>query len=200
MSAEALSTLLLSRRSLRRYAERPVEDEVVRAIVEAARVAPSASNGQPCRWVAVRAPAARAALAAACFSGIFAATRFAARAPLILALCADRRGALRAAHAIKDSAMYQLDCGIAGEHLVLRAAELGLGTCWIGWFNRRAARRSLGVPRGVEVVSLIAAGYPPEGWAPPARPRLALPSILWADRWGRGMPGDEGDGQVRTGG
>jgi nitroreductase len=186
-----LEALLLSRRSLRRYAERPVEDEVVRAMVEAARLAPSASNGQPCRYVAVREPAARAALAAACFSGIFTPTRFAARAPLIIALCADRSGLLRAAHALKDSAMYQLDCGIAGEHLVLRAAELGLGTCWIGWFNRRAARRSLGVPRGVKVVSLIAAGYPPEGWAPPPRPRLPLASILWGDRWGRPVPGNE---------
>ena len=186
-----LEALVRARRSLRRYAERPVDDAVVRAMVEAARLAPSASNAQPCRWIAVRGTSARSALAAACFSGIFSPTRFAARAPLILALCAERAGALRRAQAVKDSAMYQLDCGIAGEQLVLRAAELGVGTCWIGWFNRRAARRALGVPRHVRVVSLIAAGYPPEGWAPGPRPRLALSSVLWADRWERPFPGAE---------
>lgn len=194
-----LETLLRARRSLRRYADRPVEDEAVLAMVEAARLAPSASNAQPCRWVAVREPGARAAMAAACFSGIFTPTRFAARAPLILALCAERAGLIRTAQSLKDSAMYQLDCGIAGEHLVLRAAELGLGTCWIGWFNRRGARRALAVPRHVKVVCLIAAGYPPEGWAPRARPRLPLSALVWSDRWGRVFPGaGGGESALRT--
>ena len=79
---------------------------------------------------------------------------------MIVALCAERGTLVEAGKAIKDRAMYQLDCGIAGEHLVLRAAELGLGTCWIGWFNRRAARRVLGAPFHVQVVCLIAVGYP----------------------------------------
>ena len=90
--------------------------------------------------------------------------------------------------------MYQLDCGIAGEHLVLQAAELGLGTCWIGWFNRRAARRALGAPWHVQVVCLIAVGYPRQDSAPGRRTRNALSSMLWRDSWGRSFPGAEAYG------
>ncbi len=195
-----LEVILRSRTSLRRYADRPVSDRDVLSLVEAARLAPSASNAQPWRFVAVTAASARARLANVCLSGIFRPTRFAAAAPLIVALCAERAGFIRRAQAIKDSAMYQLDCGIAGEHLVLRAAELGLGTCWIGWFNRRAARRVLRVPRHVKVVALISVGWPPDGWEPRPRPRVALASIRWRDRWGEAFPGaDSGSGEIRTG-
>jgi nitroreductase len=123
-----------SRASIRQYDERAVSDTDIIAIVEAARRAPSAENAQPWRFVAVKSAASREALARVCFSGIFSPTRFAARAPLLVALCAERAGLIEAGKSIKDRAMYQLDCGIAGEHLVLQAAELGLGTCWMcGW-------------------------------------------------------------------
>jgi nitroreductase len=178
---------------VRHYEERDIPDEDILALVEAARQAPSAENAQPWRFVAVRSPAAREALSRACFSGIFSPTRFAARAPLLVALCAERTGLIEAGKSIKDRAMYQLDCGIAGEHLVLQAAERGLGTCWIGWFNRRAARKALGAPWHVQVVSLIAVGYPrevnPPGTSAQRRPRRSLSSMLWLDSWGESFPG-----------
>jgi nitroreductase len=178
-----------SRASIRQYDERAVSDTDIIAIVEAARRAPSAENAQPWRFVAVKSAASREALARVCFSGIFSPTRFAARAPLLVALCAERAGLIEAGKSIKDRAMYQLDCGIAGEHLVLQAAELGLGTCWIGWFNRRAARKALGVPWHVRVVSLIAVGYPRAGDVRKQRPRKPLSSILRLDSWGQSFPG-----------
>ena len=177
------------RQSVRRYNDRPVPESDILSLVEAARQAPSAENAQPCRFVAVTDTAVRNELARACFSGIFSPTRFAARAPLIMALCAERGTLVEVGKAIKDSAMYQLDCGIAGEHLVLRAAELGLGTCWIGWFNRRAARRVLRAPFHVQVVCLIAVGYPMTGTEPRRRVRRPLSSMLWKDRWGEAFPG-----------
>ena len=198
MSLSAFETLVRARVSLRRYSEKAVPDDVILSVVDAARRAPSASNGQPWRFIAVAGGPARDALARACFTGLFSATRFAAKAPLIIALCAERAGLMRAAHAVKDSAMYQLDCGIAGEHLVLRAAELGLGSCWIGWFPRRRARRALGAPPHVKVVSLIAIGYPPEDWTRPVRPRRGLSEILFRDRWGRAFPASD-NAEVRSG-
>ena len=199
MSPSPFGRLVLSRVSVRHYEEREIPDADIVAMVDSARRAPSAENAQPWRFVAVKSPAAREALSRACFSGIFFPTRFAARAPLIVALCAERTGLVEAGKSIKDRAMYQLDCGIAGEHLVLQAAELGLGTCWIGWFNRRAARRALGVPWHVRVVSLIAVGYPRAANAPSTsahaaprrRPRKPLSSMLWLDSWGKGFPGAE---------
>jgi nitroreductase len=191
VSASPLLELIASRRSVRRFLERPVSEDIVRALVEAARAAPSADNAQPWRFVAIQDPHALAELARASFSGIFFPTRFAAHAPLLIALCAERATLLEAGKSIKDRAMYQLDCGIAGTHLVLRAGELGLGTCWIGWFDRRKARKSLGIPFHVQVVALIAVGYPQA--AGPARPKVRQPlaSMLWQDRWGRAYPGTE---------
>jgi nitroreductase len=168
-----------------------VSDGDILSLIEAARLAPSAENAQPWRFVAVVDPGVRAALAKACFGGIFRHTRFAARAPLVVALCAERATIVELGKAMKDRAMYRIDCGIAGEHLVLRAAELGLGTCWIGWFNRRAARRVLRAPFHVEVVSLIAIGHPPAGWEPRQRTRRPLGAMLWRDSWGTEFSGAE---------
>lgn len=192
MSASPLQKIMAERRSVRRYAPRPIADEVVLSLAAAARLAPSAENAQPCRFIAVRDPAAVEKLSRASLSGVFSPTRFAAQAPLIVALCADRTGAPARAMAVKDRAMYQLDCGIAGEHLVLRATELGLGACWIGWFNRRAARRALGAPRGIQVVCLIALGYPAADLAPRRRSRKSLASIIMRDSWDSAFPGAEG--------
>jgi len=190
----SLEGLILSRCSVRRYDDRPVPDEHILAVVEAARLAPSASNSQPWRFVVVKDEQARRELARRSLSGIFSPTRFAARAPVIIALCAERAGLLESAKSLKDRAMYQLDCGIAGEHLVLRAAELGLGTCWIGWFDRRGAHRALGAPRHVRVVSLIALGYPAAGLRPRRKVRKSLDSILWVNSWGTRYQGSEGGG------
>jgi len=190
----SLETLALTRSSVRRYEPRPVPDELILSVIESARLAPSASNGQPWRFVVVKDDGDREALALRCFSGIFSATRFAAAAPVIIAVCAERAGLVEAAKSLKDSAMYQLDCGIAGEHLVLRAAELGLGTCWIGWFNRRGAHRALRVPFHVRVVCLIAMGYPVAGQQPRRKVRRSLDSILWLNRWGTRYPGSEAAG------
>jgi nitroreductase len=67
----------------------------------------------------------------------------------------DRIGA-----AIKGIDYHLLDAGIAGEHFVLRAAELGLGTCWIGWFDKKRAKRILDIPSSWDVPALIAVGFP----------------------------------------
>jgi nitroreductase len=68
------------------------------------------------------------------------------------------------------------------EHLVLAAAEQGLGTCWIGWFDEGKAKKALGVPDGIRVVATTPLGYPEE--EPEARPRKPLEEIVRKDRWG----------------
>jgi nitroreductase len=189
MSPTPLQAIIRWRQSVRLFDERPISDAEVLSLIAAAHEAPSAENGQPWRFIAVRDAAAREELKQACLSGIYAHTRFAAKAPLIIVLCADRSGVAAKAMSVKDRAMYQLDCGIAGEHLVLRAAEMGIGTCWIGWFNRSAARRALGAPRHVQVVALIAAGYPRSNRVIRPRRRAPLSSMLWKDSWGALFPG-----------
>ncbi len=180
------------RASVRRYdAERPVPEEALLYVLECARLAPSADNTQPWRFVVVREPAARERLARACFSGIYLPTRFAAAAPALIAHCADRVSVERAGEAVLGTALHQLDCGIAGEHAVLAAAELGLGTCWIGWFDRRAAKKVLGVPAHVDVIALLALGYPRQDVVPREKRRRPLSAIAFRDRWGKPFAGEE---------
>ncbi|MBC7187901.1 MAG: nitroreductase family protein [Calditrichaeota bacterium] len=153
--------LVQTRRSIRKFADRPVERDKILTCIEAARWAPSAEHVQPWRFVVVDDPTLKAKLAAAAFGGIYAPTRWAAAAPVLIALLAkpdvlaNRLGAR-----IQGTRYYLLDMGIAGEHVVLQAHELGLGACWIGWFSERGARKALGIPRRYRVVSLIALGYP----------------------------------------
>jgi nitroreductase len=181
--SSAFLELVRSRASVRRYDSRSVSLDDVLSCVEAARLAPSAENLQPCRYVVVHDPAVRDSLARAAFSGIYLPTRFAGKAPIIVAVCAGRF------RPIQGKASDQVDCGIAGEHLVLRAAELGLGTCWIEWFDRHGARRALGAPRSMKVVALIAMGYPAGGRPGRERVRKPLSAIAWLDGWGKPWPG-----------
>jgi nitroreductase len=79
---------------------------------------------------------------------------------------------------IQDIHFHLLDIGIAGEHIVLQAEELGLGTCWIGWFNTRKARKFLKIPRAYKVVSLICMGYSEHKPTKPKK-RKKLDDIVW---------------------
>jgi len=184
------------RSSVRRFlADRPVGDGDIAAILEAARLAPSAENAQPWRFVVVRDPALRLRLIGEAFSGVYRRSRR-IDAPVFLALC-GMHGAVDLAGRVAGHSSYTLtDCGIAGEHAVLAAADRGLGTCWIGMFDRRRARRVLGIPAGVNLIALIALGWPadPARETPPAKGRKPLSAIAWSDRWGEPFAGDQSAG------
>lgn len=188
MSSSPLMDLVRARSSVRRFDPRPVDDADILSIMEAARLAPSAENSQPWRFVVVKDPGARERLFREAFSGIHAYSRRIV-APVYIALCVQPGIVERAARVAQGVSYAQLDCGIAGEHLILRAAELGLGTCWIGWFDRRRARKTLGIPARATVVSLIALGHPAEGTAQRPRMRKPLSSMVSLDAWGREYPG-----------
>ncbi len=150
------------RRSVRRFAERPVEREKLEYCLEAARLAPSADNKQPARWAVFDDPEARTALAEAVFTGVYSPSRRFAAAPVIAVLFIKESFLVNRAAALVQGTAFQLvDAGIAGEHFVLAAAEQGLGTCWIGWFDARACVRHLRLKgTGLRPVCLVAVGYP----------------------------------------
>lgn len=176
--------LVKNRRSIRRYLEKPVEREKIRVCLEAARLAPSAENVQPWRFLVVDEPEVKARFAAEAFSGIYNFSRFAAKAPvLIIILARPDFVANRLGKQIQGVAFYLIDVGIAGEHLVLQAEEMGLGTCWIGWFSQRKTRRLFRIPRKYKIVCLLAMGYPASR---PTREkkRRPLDEIAWFNRLG----------------
>ena len=174
--------LVKNRRSIRRYLEKPVEREKILACIEAARLAPSADNVQPWRFLIIDDPELKSQLAKEVFSGIYYISKFAAKAPVLIMILARLDIiANRIGKQIQNINFYLIDVGIAGEHFVLQAEELGLGTCWIGWFNSRKARKFLKIPRKYKIVSLMAVGYY-EKRPPKEKKRKKLEEIVWFNR------------------
>lgn len=175
----AFQKLIRQRRSIRRFLPAPVEREKILACLEAARIAPSAENAQTWRFLVVDDPEIKARFSAVAFGGLYSACKFAAQAPVLvvvlakLDLLANRLG-----KQVQGIPFFLLDAGIAGEHFVLQAEELELGTCWIGWFSVRGTRKFFKIPRKYKIVSLIALGYPAS--RPPRDSiRKPLEEIAW---------------------
>lgn len=177
--------LVTNRRSVRRYSDRPVEREKVLACLEAARLAPSADNVQPWRFLVLDDTELKERFSKEAFSGIYTKTRFAAKAPILILLLARLDiVANRIGKQIQGIHFYYIDVGIAGEHIVLQAEELGLGTCWIGWFNTRRARKIAKIPKKYKIVSLLSMGYP-ESKPASEKKRKTLSEIVWFNTMGK---------------
>ncbi len=174
--------IIVQRRSIRRYLDKPVEREKILACLEAARLAPSADNVQPWRFVVIDDPELKAIFSKEVFSGIYAFSKFAANAPvLILMLVQTHLLAHGIGKQVQDIYYYLIDVGIAGEHIVLQAEELGLGTCWIGWFSIKKARKILKVPKKYKIVSLMSMGYFDKRPQKQKR-RKSLEEIVWFNK------------------
>jgi len=156
----ALFDLIKHRKSVRNFMDRPVEREKLMMCLEAARLAPSACNAQPWKFIVVDDRQLKNKLCDAAFGGIYSVSSFCKKAPVIVVLISERRRFLAAIGGMfRGTKYYLIDIGIAGEHFVLQAEELGLGTCWIGWFNERAVKSVLNIPRYKKIDILIALGY-----------------------------------------
>ena len=155
--------LVFRRYSCRRFnKDRPCEREKLKRCVEAARLAPSACNSQPWRFLIIDEPELKNKVAEVAIRGIYGVlNRFLPSAPCIVVVLADReRFIARAGGFVMRTDYFLIDIGIACEHFVLQAQELGLRTCYIGYFNERGLRKLLKIPRNYKIVLLIAVGYP----------------------------------------
>jgi nitroreductase len=179
MNDTAFLALCRSRRSVRRFSRQPVEKEKLELCLEAARLAPSAENKQPWRFVVFDDPAEKARLAEVAFRGIYSYSARFGEAPVLVCLLIKEDLLVNKVARIAQGIPYQfVDAGIAGEHFVLAAAEQGLGTCWIGWFDTGGITRHLKLRgRGYRPVALLAVGYHEDPTPKPERPRRALADI-----------------------
>lgn len=162
-----------TRKSVREYLDRPVEEEKLRRVLDAARMAPSARNDQEWRFVVVRDRATRERIAQDA-----ARQPFIAAAAVLLACCAQSDGRIMRC----GQAAYPIDVAIAMDHLSLAAAAEGLGTCWIGAFDEPLVKQILGIPADVRVVELMPLGYPADP-SPAAKSRLELEQIIRYEKW-----------------
>ena len=159
-----------SRRSIRSYEDRLVEDEVLRQVLEAGRLAPSAGNRQDWLFVVVRDAAKRKAMVKACHDQAFIG-----QAPVIIVACATDTE-YRMSSGLHIAAV---DTTIAVDHMTLAATALGLSTCWIGAFDPVAVGKLLGLPKGVAAAHVLPMGYPAETPAP--RPRKGFTEVVRQD-------------------
>jgi nitroreductase len=167
------SELIAARYSVRAYRPDPVEDEKLRAVLEAARLAPTADNRQPFQLVVMRT-AGRAEE----IGRIYARPWF-VQAPLVVAVCAISSQAW-----VRESDRFNarlIDAAIVADHLILAATNLGLGTCWIAAFNVEAARSVLQLPPEAEPVVFTPLGYPADLPGPKIRKPLA--DLVRYERW-----------------
>ncbi|KGK91103.1 nitroreductase [Desulfosporosinus sp. HMP52] len=173
-----------TRRSIRSYKDKPVEDEKIIQILESARLAPSGDNTQPWHFVIVKSEHNRQKLAEVSHHQSWMLS-----APVFIVCVADIRSRIKDNVTISiDEASPQeevkqiiRDTSIAIEHMVLEAENLGLGTCWVAWFTQEEIRPILNIPPDKYVVSIITLGYANE--IPKARPRKKLEEIIHLEVW-----------------
>lgn len=159
--------LVQVRYSCRDYRIDPVRRDVIDRCIEAARLAPSACNAQPWKFIISDGDPSRKDLAEQAFSGIYSMNTFAKNAPVIIAVLRQSKS-----YAPKLGGMFRgtdfslLDLGMACEHLALQAAEEGLGTCFLGWFHEKNVKKILHLPLASKVDLLISLGYPARNTSP----------------------------------
>jgi len=156
----SVKELIKNRRSVRSFLDKPVERDKIMTCLESARLAPSACNSQPWKFVIVDNRQIKDKLCNAAFSGIYSMNSFCKTAPVIVVIVSEKSKFIaRIGELFRGTKYYLMDIGIAGEHFVLQAQELGLGTCWVGWFNERAIKRILNIPQDKKIDIIIAMGY-----------------------------------------
>ena len=141
--------LMKQRCSVRKFEQRPIEREKLMYVLEAARVAPSACNFQPWRFLVLEDRALIGRISPVWVK--------ASNAPVVIVACGDHKQAWRRRDG-KDHC--DIDLAIAVDHMTLAAAEVGLGTCWICSFDAYECAAILELPEQLEPAVLLPIGYP----------------------------------------
>ncbi len=165
-------TLSETRQSCRNYDTRPVELEKLARCIQAARLAPSACNSQPWHFTVVTRPDLAKQVAKLVQGAGF--NRFAERCPAFIAVTEEAANlSARLGGLVKRQEYAQIDIGLATAHLCFAAAEQGLSTCIMGWFQEKAIKKLLGIPANKRLRLVVAVGYA----APddPLRPKTRKP-------------------------
>ena len=164
--------LVKKRYSVRAYKPDPVENDKLQKVLEATRLAPTAANRQPFQLIIIHSAGREEEL-----SRIYPRPWF-VQAPIIICVC----GVIETAGSRSDGRSYcDVDVAIAIDHLILAAADMGLGTCWIGAFDPLAAREILGLPDEVEPIIFTPLGYPDD--QPKEKKRKPLSELVRYEHW-----------------
>ena len=160
IDSKKILELITSRQSDRKYSDQPVEKEKLNRIIEAGRMAPSACNAQPWKFIVATDPELIGKIAEAASAKLLGMNSFVAQAPAILVVVREKPNmSSKVGATIKNKDYSLIDIGIASENICLQAKAEGLGSCMIGWFDERMVRKILSIPRSKRVELLITIGY-----------------------------------------
>jgi Nitroreductase len=200
-----LSAVITARRSIRKFKPDLVAEHLVTELLEAARLAPSGSNLQPTRFIVIKTKEAReklkyctplqfvheAPVVMVCLADTHALDARGQRmielkeagafvgTPLESADIGEIAKSRNTMSEAEATAYLRLNAAIAIEHIVLRATDLGLGSCWVMMFDREQARKAFEIDKRYIVVALLPIGYPDQN--PGQRPRISAKEILIKD-------------------
>ncbi len=146
-----LLNCIKERYSVRKFQNKLIEQEKIDILMKAAQLAPSARNIQPCKFIVIQDEEKREKLTDICKG-----KNFVSQAPITIAICANNTDYIMTC----GQAAYTIDAAIASEHIVLQAAEIGLGTCWIGAFSHDELAELINLPKEYKIVTILPVGYP----------------------------------------
>lgn len=173
-----------NRRSIRKYMDKPVEEEKLMKVLESGRLAPSGSNTQPWNFIIVKSDLTRKKLSEASHN-----QKWMLSAPVFIVCAADIRSRIPEKQNIfideqsPEEEVKQIirDTSISAGYMLLEAESLGLGSCWVAWFKQKDIRPVLNIPSEKYVTGIITLGYPDE--VPKSRPRKKLEEIIHYENW-----------------
>jgi len=152
--------MIIRRQSDRKYSDKPVENEKLERIIEAGRMAPSACNSQPWKFIIVTDPALLRDLGEAASEKLLGMNSFVDQAPALIVIVREQPNfSSKIGGTIKRKDYSHIDIGIATENICLQAMAEGIGSCILGWFDEKKVRKILGIPSSKRVELLLTLGY-----------------------------------------
>lgn len=152
--------LVKKRQSVRGYLNTPVERDKIERCIEAARMAPSACNSQPWKFIVIDDTDLKNKIASETYSKLVSINRFSVQAPILVLVISERpKLSAMFGSLVKNRKLKMIDLGIAVEHFCLQATEEGIGTCMMGWFAERKVSKLLKIPKRKRVELVITVGY-----------------------------------------
>ena len=172
--------VIKTRRSIRSFSSKQIPEQTLKRILNAARLAPSANNRQPWRYIIIRDTEKINQIAQLASNQLFIA-----EAPVVVVICGLR---YTNRHSWFGESMYILETAISIEHLVLAARNEGLGTCWVGAFDKQGVEKLLNIPQGSPPIMITPLGYPKDESAfSDVVDRYPLREICYSEKYGNGV-------------
>jgi len=171
--------LIKKRQSDRIYIDKPVDRDIINRCIDAARLAPSASNSQPWTFVVIDDIELKDKVAKKTIGLLRSFNKFVPQAPVIIAIVLEKPKLLtELGGRLKKKEFPLIDIGIAAEHICLQATEENLGSCMLGWFDEKAIKTLLNVPENKSISLLITLGYTPDDYKHRKKIRKTMEKVV----------------------